>query len=395
MTFRKWRRAVIERLKNAGLFLLASAHVVFFGARRRAPKNPSKIAILQGAKLGDMVCTTPLFHAIKKRFPHARLVVLGDAVNQKLLHGHPEVDKYIVIGKSFWSAARVLAREHADFGVLPLPSLYGLTLLIAGGVKAIAAPKIVGGYSPYETRTYKKLLRAVIAIPHYNERYVPREYLRLLEPIGIKSDDTTKRLTYTAEAKASVNAFFEKQNIAPERDVIVGILPGVGGDPIKRWAPEKFAAVADYLAQKHGGRILVLGVGSDAQEVEKMMRAVKKETSALNTLNRFSLEELKAIIASFSLFISADTGPVYIAEAFGTPTIDIVGPMYENIQPPQGKFHRTVAAPREKPALGILDNTVYNAREARRQSEDITVEMVARVADELILLSRNHEISAR
>lgn len=382
--FRKYSRHIAARLYNGWLYAVARAHVALFDVRNKVPQNPHTIVILQGAKLGDMVCTTPLFHAIKTRFPACRLVVVGDVVNEKLLYGHPEVDRYIVLSKQFWRTARVLAREHADFGILPLPSLYGLALLTVGGAKAIAAPKIVGGFSPYETRTYKKLLHAAIVVPHYHERYVPREYLRLLEPLGIVTDDTTKRLTISESARERVGIFFTQNRIVPSRERVVGILPGVGGDPIKRWAPEKFAGVADYLAATRGCRILVLGAGSDAPEVEAMLRFVKKETGVINTLNQFSLEEFKALIASLSLFISADTGPVYIAEALGTSTIDIVGPMYEDIQPPRGVHHRTIAAPRVKPALGILDNTVYDAREARRQSDGITVEMVTRVADELL-----------
>src|SRR3989344_2129250 len=388
-------KALSHQLYNLWLFVAAYAHIALRGARGRAPQNPRTIAIVQGAKLGDMVCTTPLFRAIKNTYPHSRLVVVGDAVNQKLLYGHPQVDHYIVIEKSFWRAARVLARERADFGILPLPSLYGLALLIVAGAKSIAAPKIVGGYSPYETRTYKKLLRAVIVVPHYNERYVPREYLRLLEPLGIHTSNTRKELAYSEEAVKSVQALLQKENLDAKRDLIVGILPGVGGDPIKCWAPEKFAGLADELAQKHNAKILVLGSGKDHADVETMFTQISPSTRAVNLYNLLSIEELKALIASLSLFISADTVPVYIAEAFSTPTIDIVGPMYENIQPPQGELHRTVAAPREKPALGIIDNTVYNELEARRQSDDITVEMVARVADELISLSRRNEIPTR
>ena len=38
------------------------------------------------------------------------------------------------------------------------------------------------------------------------------------------------------------------------------------------------------------------------------------------------------------LFISVDTGPIYIAEAFNVPTVDIVGPVDENVQPPADLF---------------------------------------------------------
>jgi len=43
-----------------------------------------------------------------------------------------------------------------------------------------------------------------------------------------------------------------------------------------------------------------------------------------------------------SLYVSADTGPIYIAEAFNVPTIDITGPVNENEQPPQGEKHKIV-----------------------------------------------------
>jgi ADP-heptose:LPS heptosyltransferase len=248
----------------------------------------------------------------------------------------------------------------------------------------VAAPRIVGGFSPYETRGYKLLSVFVHAVPHHALHYVPREYLRLLEPIGIRTHDTTKRLIYTPQAHKKIELFFKEHKIVPHRDTIVGILPAVGGDPIKRWLPERFAAVGDHLAKKWGARILILGTGRDEADVTAMVRWSARETRAVNTLNMFSLDEYKALIASLSLFISADTGPVYIAEAFEIPSIDIVGPMYEDIQPPRGELHRTVAAARAKPALGILDNTVYDYREARRQAEAITVDMVNGVANELL-----------
>lgn len=91
-----------------------------------------------------------------------------------------------------------------------------------------------------------------------------------------------------------------------------------------------------------------------------------------------SIDELKALIAQAGLFVAVDTGPVYIAEAFGTPTVDIVGPMDEREQPPRGEIHLVVVPPAPRtPQLHIMNARVYNEEEVRRQTESISVEMVA------------------
>lgn len=380
--------SIIKKIKwnirNIGLLLLSLASLARSGTRRATIVRPHTVVIVQGAKLGDMVCTTPFFRAITQKYPNVRLIVVGDTVNQKLLDGHPAIARYILWDKDFWNTARALKTEAIDYGIVALPSLESLALLVVGGARAIGAPVVVGGASPYETVSYCFLRRFAIAIPHHFGGYVPREYLRLLEPIGIKSADTKKWLVVSAKATTSIHNFLSTEGLYPQRDFIVGMTPSVGGNPRKRWAPEKFAAVADYLAQKYRARIIIIGAGRDEADIEKMVHAMRPETPIVNTLNRFSIEELKALMASFSLFISADTGPIYIAEAFGVPTIDIVGPMDENAQPPRGALHRVVVPPRARPAFGILNHDGSNPKEELRQNEATTVEMVIGVIDELV-----------
>ncbi len=377
-------------LRSATIIAFALLHIVIFGTRKKAPANPKNIAIVQGAKLGDMVCTTPLFRAIQRAYPTSRIIVIGDAVNQKLLRGHPAIARYIVWQKNFRATARALRRERIDYGLVALPSLESLALLVCGGARAVAAPIVIGGISPFETRLYSFLRGFAIAVPHRYGGYVPREYLRLLEPIGIQSDNTKKWLTVSKEAQAHVTSFFAEIGLVPRHDLLIGITPAVGGNPRKRWSPAKFSAVADYLAERYSAKIIVVGSGRDKDDIENMLRSLSPRTKIVNTLDLFSLDELKALIASFSLFISADTGPIYIAEAFDIPTIDIVGPMDENAQPPRGKLHRVVVPTRTRPAFGILNHDGSNPEEELRQSKATTVEMVCKVVDELVPLIRAH-----
>jgi ADP-heptose:LPS heptosyltransferase len=220
----------------------------------------------------------------------------------------------------------------------------------------------------------------VVVVPHFMGSYAPRQYLRLLEPLNIVVDNTTKTLAISSAAKEKADAFLKQ---LPAHSLLAGIAPSTGSK-IKEWPAERFALVADYLVEKHNAVIVVLGGKRDSHEVEEMMRNVTRKNRVLSTLDLFSIDELKAVVQRLELFISADTGPIYIAEAFGVATVDIVGPMDEKEQPPIGTRHKVVAAPRHKPELHIMNARVYDAREARRQAEAITVQMVLAEVEELI-----------
>ena len=165
---------------------------------------------------------------------------------------------------------------------------------------------------------------------------------------------------------------------------IVGIAPGAG-NKIKEWPTERFAEVANYLAEKHAAAIVIVGGRDDVMLSGKMKNLMKIGVAIIDTAGALSIDELKALISKLNLFISVDTGPIYIAEAFGVPTIDIVGPMDENEQPPIGPIHRVVVPQnRTKPQLHIMNAREYDHNEALRQVESITSTMVITEADSLL-----------
>ena len=98
-----------------------------------------------------------------------------------------------------------------------------------------------------------------------------------------------------------------------------------------------------------------------------------------------SIDELKAFITQARLFISVDTGPIYIAEAFGVATIDITGPIDENEQPPISSQNLVVIPRnRQKPELFVMNAKKYNKEEALRQVQSITVGDVTSAIDSLL-----------
>lgn len=374
-----------DRLKNLYLLIICFIYAVFHSRAVHRVVNPHKILILQMAKLGDMVCTTPMFRAVKKKYPEAKLYVVGNAINKEILRGNTDVDEYIVCDKNnFWDLVKYLRREKIDFACQTSPSFGFLATLYLAGIKSIATPKIEDGYCPWETKTYKLLRKLAILVPHRMGFYAPREYLRLLEPIGIYTSNTKKNLSFSKGAEEKIKNLFLDNQIKTE-DLLVCISPAAG-NKIKQWPPERFAKVADYIYKNYKANIFVLGAKNDRVEGLEMIQNLNQETKVISTLDKLNLDELKALISKMNMFISVDTGPIYIAEAFDVPTVDITGPIDEHEQPPIGP-RNIVVAPRhrKKPELFVLNAKMYNTEEAIRQTESITVEDVISAIDSLNL----------
>jgi len=331
--------------------------------------------------MGDMVCTTPLFRAVKKHIPNVRLIVLGNAINESLLFGSSDVDRYVVYDeKKLRSVIEKLHSEKIDVAILSVPNPRGLATLALSRARIIIAPVVVGGWSPYETKAYKILRLFVKTAEHCMGSYAPREYLKLLEPLKIKESDTQKHLAVQVSAKNKAVNFLKKlQDARP----LVIVAPSVG-NKIRRWPGERFARVINHLRNKYDATVLIVGGSQDVLEVNEVLAHLQSDEKIMNLSGMLSLEELKAYISECDMFISVDSGPLYIAEALHIPTVDIVGPVDPKEHPPQGGLSRLVLPPKPyTPAIHILNTSWIDIEEAKRQTDVITVEAVVSAIDNL------------
>lgn len=370
--------------KRIQIILLLVLSIPFTLWRRAPARKRSHFLLFQGSSLGDMVCTTPLFRAIKQRYPHSKLTLVGNALNKELLSGNPRIDEYKMMPQGFFALARLFRETQADYALMTSPSAEVLSAFLLAGIPEIVVPEIKNGWSPYQTKSYSLLSRFVTRAPHHMGSYAPREYLRLLAPAGIFSEDTRKELYVSAEALAQAERIFSR---APKgKTFFLGMAPSAGSK-VKAWPEKNFAEVAKYLLKKYDNLALVLIGGKGDKNESEQVLSLLPETSrerVLDTVGRLSTEELKAVVSQLNLFVSADTGPIYVAEAFGVATVDIVGPMDENEQPPRGERHRVVVPARSAPAIHIMNAAVYDEREVRRQAEAITPEMVLKEIESLM-----------
>lgn len=371
-----------RRLKRIVIVCRCLIRATLKGSVDVVPKNISRIILVPSGKLGDVVCTTPVLRALRERLPAAYIIIAGNSkFHRALLSDSGLVDEYLDLEEA-GSIARI-KKSRVDAAFVTGPSFEPAAKLFIAGVPLVVAPRIVGGFSPSETRPYKILQRFIKTFPYHIEAYAPRERLRVLESIGIFSDDTKKHLGFSEEAQKKTGQFLMDNGIDIEKDLVVGMSPSAG-NKIKEWPEERFAKVADHLATKYQAKIIMVGTPSDESRIKNTIGHMRSDIQVLK-ITDFNIDMLKALVAKLSLFISVDTGPIYIAEAFNVPTVDIVGPVDEHVQPPRGPMHRSVVPPgRLRAELSILNARSYNTEEAVRQVLSISADAVLKEVDGLM-----------
>jgi heptosyltransferase-2 len=124
------------------------------------------------------------------------------------------------------------------------------------------------------------------------------------------------------------------------QDVLIGVHPGATGSSAKRWLAERYAEVADRLANRYGGRIALMG-GLEETALAEEIRS-HMTTSPLFLAGETSLDVLLGVIDSLALLVTNDSGPMHLASALEIPTVAVFGPTDERETGPIGRDARVV-----------------------------------------------------
>ena len=149
-------------------------------------------------------------------------------------------------------------------------------------------------------------------------------YGDLAAALGMERPGDGLTLYRTEDADKAVEQRLAEEGVRPEQPVVV-LCPGANFGASKCWDPERFAAVADQLVQRHNAAI-VISPGPGEEPLAEAIRDSMQERSFLLTAPCLTLGELKSLIASAQLLLGNDTGPRHFGRAFDTPRVTVFGP---------------------------------------------------------------------
>jgi heptosyltransferase-1 len=119
------------------------------------------------------------------------------------------------------------------------------------------------------------------------------------------------------------------------------INPGAGWGA-KRWPAERYAAVAQALADR-GLRVLINAGPGEELLVESIVQSAGAATPLSCSLGR-----LIALTRRVALVIAGDTGPLHLACALGRPVVGIYGPTDPSRNGPYGTRFKVLRSPESR-----------------------------------------------
>jgi heptosyltransferase-2 len=266
--------------------------------------------VVQTSFLGDVVLTTPLVSALRRRLAPRRLAVLVRPEAAPLLEGHPDVDAVLIDDKrghdrgvrGLARVARRVARERFDVAVSPHRSLRTALLLAAAGVPRRVGFRQARGAFLYHTR-----------VPRDRRRHDVERNLALVEAFGAGPADGPLHVPVSLDAAARASAL-----LPPGDGPLAGIAPGSVW-ATKRWSADGYAAVVAGLAAE-GVRCVILGAPEDAALAER----IREEAGTGTVLaGRTDLATLVAVVDRLGVLVANDSAPMHVACARGVPVVAV------------------------------------------------------------------------
>ena len=346
---------------------------------RAMVKVPFKrILISRTDRLGDVLLSTPVIAALRQQYPNAYIAMLASSGVKEVLESDPHLDKLFLLDKdakhkswlAMFSLIREIKKEKFDLAILLHPTIrVHLAVYLAG------IPRRVG----YDRKFPFLLTDRIRHLKQEGAKHESEYALDMVRYLGIEPLDKRPSMLIAPRFEKWADELFAREGLVPE-DKLLGIHPSASCIS-KIWPVERFAQVADILADKYGFKVIIFASARDkriAQALKEHMRH-----SVINLAGRTSVGELAAAIKRCRIFISNDSGPVHIACAVGVPVISIFGRKQPGLSPrrwaPVGVKDKVLHRD-----AGCIVCLAHNCRKDFAFLKAVSVEDVIKAADEII-----------
>jgi len=292
--------------------------------------STARIGIVMMSALGDAVHVLPVVTALKRHAPGIRIAWILQPGPASLVGGHPDVDEIVVFDKARGRHAYGDVRRRLA-GRLDLA--LGLQVYFKAGVltKLLDAP-VKLGFDRARARDLNWLATTHRIAPH-PPQHVQDQYFEFLDALGVAPEPVRWNLGPWPHERDAQRAFLAPLQAAgrPLVTLVIG-----ASHPEKEWLPERWAGLADALADRC---TVVLAGGRSAREraTEQaiMARARHRPASTLGC----GLRDLVGLLDASALVVSLDTGPLHMAVALDRPVIGLMGYNNPKRVGPYRKFH--------------------------------------------------------
>ena len=273
------------------------------------------LVVRQDDRIGNLILTTPLLSALRKRFPQAQIWYVASKTFHTLFSNSSLVDRILVAKKkqyifhplSLVWFIRKIRKEKFDLAFDASNesnfSLNNSFLVYLSGARFRI------GYLKPESHLFLNLE----VPPSSSARHASEMHLDLLRYLVGDVPSEPLKVEIDPQRMIEVENYLKTRGVGPG-DFLVGM--HIGGRGEKRWQVENFQKTADWITDSFDAKVIFLW-GPEEKSTIKQIHP--KENQIISEL--FPLPTLSALIKRCNIFISPDTGAMHLSVAVGTPML--------------------------------------------------------------------------
>jgi ADP-heptose:LPS heptosyltransferase len=297
-----------------------------------------RIAVVRALHLGDMLCAVPALRALRAGFPDAEIILIGLPWACELI---PLLSRYIDAFEEFPGFPGIPEREYD-------------------------ASSIIAFLERMQARDFDLAVQLHGSGSHINEFTAllgARRTAVFHDDGDMSGDDSVQWPKHGTEAARLLTLPLAlgcpDRGLALDisiddcdRDVVRAVIadPVDGREcvcvhpgarfPSRRWPAERFAAVADSLAE-HEYKIVVTGTSGEAPVTRALCNAM--HAPALDLTGKLTLGMFAALVSECAMVICNDTGISHVAAATSTPSVVVAsGSDVARWKPEDASRHRVL-----------------------------------------------------
>ncbi len=277
-----------------------------------------RLGIVMMSALGDAVHVLPLLDALKTHAPSTRITWVLQPGPAEMVRGHPHVDDTIVFPRDLWLRAYTVVRRQLR--ERPFDLLLNLQVYFKAGIVTwLARAPVKLGFDFARARDANWLF-TTHRIARHAEQHVQDQYFEFLDAIGVPHGEPRWHL---GPAPAERDAARALVSGARAGGPLVGIVVA-SSKAEKNWMPERYAELADALADELGATSVLLGGPSHIEREAATGILAAAECRPMDTLGK-GLRTLLGLLDLCDVVISPDTGPLHMAVAMNVPAVGLYG----------------------------------------------------------------------
>ena len=260
-----------------------------------------------------MTHVLPVVNAIRSARPQAEITWIIGKLEARLLKDIAGVEFIVFDKKGGLSAIRELRQtlKGRQFDVLLHMQVAARANLLS---KLIKAQVRIGWDKPrWRDRHQWFIDQSVRSVPQQHQVDACLEFARAID---VPVDDPIWDVPVSPEDRDWA------KRILGEGPPILMISP-CSSHPLRNWASDRYAEVADHAISRMGMRVVLTGGPSELElttgrEIEAAMR-----NELQNLIGKDTINQSVALLQNAAILMSPDSGPAHIASAVGTPVLGL------------------------------------------------------------------------